>query len=108
MANRSSARTSGVASSAELALRLQVEELLRERDAWLAERDEILKSHFGRWLDAIRIEADAYDYQRTLSWRITQPIRYVEAFFVRARHDGFGPAFSAVGAWLRGNRSSRV
>ena len=58
-----------------------------------AERDALLEHDVDRWLDRVRDEASAYrQFENSLSYRVTAPLRLAGAFVRRTRSDGLGDA----------------
>jgi hypothetical protein len=58
-----------------------------------AERDALLERDVQAWLVWARDEAPAYrQFETSISWRITKPIRWAGTFVRKVRSDGFGAA----------------
>lgn len=66
-----------------------------------AERDALIERDVHAWLVWARDEAPAYrQFETSLSWRVTKPIRWAGTFVRKVRSDGFvaavGTAFTVV------------
>lgn len=66
-----------------------------------AERDALLEHDVSTWLDRVRTEGAGYrDFENSISYRITTPIRWAGIFVRKVRSDGLGDAlglaFAAV------------
>mgnify|MGYP001427364305 CR=1 FL=1 len=91
--------TDGLEASTVADLRAELEGLRRDYD-------ELLNRDVATWLEQLRAEPGfVRDYERTLSWRITRPLRLARAFQVRLREDGVGPAVGQAVTVLK--RSAR-
>lgn len=67
-----------------------------------AERDALLENDVRSWLAvALKQSALQADYQNSLSWRITQPLRLVRSYQLRLRQDGFASANAQAVAVLK-------
>ena len=59
-----------------------------------AERDALLNADVESWLNRIAKVASAEEYQNSLSWRVTRPLRLARTFQLRAKRDGLPSAVS--------------
>ena len=66
-----------------------------------AERDALLEHDVAIWLDRVRTEGPSYrEFESSISYRITAPVRWAGIFVRKVRSDGLrdalGLAFAAV------------
>lgn len=55
-----------------------------------AERDALLNHDVDVWLETvIERSVSVADFQRSLSWRITKPLRLLRGYQIRVTRDGF-------------------
>lgn len=74
-------------------------ERLREVEA---QRDELLANDVAVWLDRMQHTAiPLRNYQSSLSWRVTAPLRAVRTFQLSAGRIGFGATVSLTWGYLR-------
>jgi hypothetical protein len=67
-----------------------------------AERDALLQHDVTTWLDRVRAEGSSYrEFESSISYRITAPIRWGGIFVRRVRSDGLGDAVALALAALR-------
>ena len=58
-----------------------------------AERDALLEHDVSIWLDRLRTEGLSYrEFESSISYRITAPIRWTGDFVRKVRSDGLGDA----------------
>lgn len=73
-------------------------ERLREVEA---QRDELLANDVAVWLDRMQHTAIPLgNYQATLSWRVTAPLRALRTFQLSVRRVGFGATISLSWRYL--------
>ncbi|MGV8881087.1 MAG: hypothetical protein ACOH19_02940 [Rhodoglobus sp.] len=57
------------------------------------ERDALLEKDVDTWLDWVKTEAHGYrQFENSISWRVTKPIRWGGDFIRKARSEGVGVA----------------
>jgi hypothetical protein len=67
-----------------------------------AERDALLERDVTTWLDRVRTEGSTYrEFESSISYRITAPIRWAGIFTRKVRSDGLGDALGLAAAALR-------
>ena len=67
-----------------------------------AERDALLNSDVAEWLEAVgQRGASVLDFQNSVSWRITRPLRLVRSYQLRASRDGWGSATAQAALLMR-------
>ena len=73
-----------------------------------AERDALLERDVQAWLVWARDEAPAYrQFETSISWRVTKPIRWVGTFVRKVRSDGFASAVGLAFAVVKQRISHR-
>ena len=66
------------------------------------ERDSLLEKDVDAWLDWAKTEAHGYrQFENSISWRVTKPIRWGGDFLRKARNEGVGTAVSAATARVK-------
>lgn len=61
------------------------------------ERDALLEKDVDSWLDWVKTEAHGYrQFENSISWRVTKPIRWGGDFLRKARNEGVGTAIGAA------------
>lgn len=66
------------------------------------EHDELMNRDFGAWLEMVRHEGGSLrEYEKSLSWRVTKPLRLVRAFQVRVKEAGPRAALSDASTVIR-------
>ena len=63
-----------------------------------AERDALLNDDVNAWLARISRGTSVEDYQNSLSWRVTKPLRLARNLQLRVRRDGLVSAMSQATA----------
>lgn len=57
------------------------------------ERDALLEKDVDTWLEWVKTEAHGYrQFENSISWRVTKPIRWGGDFIRKARSEGVGVA----------------
>ena len=78
-----------------------------EADRLRAEVDLLLNNDVAAWLKVVRAKsAVASDYENSLSWRITRPLRLARSFQVKVREDGVRSAVGQAATRVRQKLSS--
>ena len=67
-----------------------------------AERDALLEHDVVTWLDRVRAEGSSYrEFESSISYRVTAPIRWAGIFVRTVRSDGLGDAVGLVVASVK-------
>lgn len=75
-------------------------ELVAERDSLREQLDAMLNHEVSAWLGMERTQgAGIGDYQGTISWRVTKPLRLVRRFQYSARDIGFAETVRLAAKW---------
>lgn len=90
MSRHESLPVTNSAGAGELSI---AEQAIVERDALQRRLDALLNHEVSEWLDLERtLGGHSGDYESTLSWRVTKPLRLVRMFQFAARDNGLGAA----------------
>ncbi len=67
-----------------------------------AERDALLEHDVATWLDRVRTEGSSYrQFESSISYRVTAPIRWSGIFVRKVRSDGLGDAMGLAVAAVK-------
>ena len=73
-----------------------------------AERDALLDQDVTTWLEeAVGRSASIADFQNSLSWRVTKPLRLFRSYQLRVARDGFISANAQAASVVRARVSKR-
>ncbi len=79
-----------------------------ERDALRADVDAMLTHDVSEWLEMQRgLRVGFADYESTVSWRVTKPLRLIRTFQYAAKEHGLSSALRLAGAVLTRRRGAR-
>ena len=74
----------------------------------IAERDALLQNDVDTWLTQVKQQSASYlDFEKSISWQATKPVRWAGAFVRKARSDGLADAVGYAMAVVRSRIARR-